>query len=167
MGADARFAGAAKALGEAMLQRGIGLVYGGAHVGLMGVVADTVMQGGGEVIGVIPQSLVDWEVAHTGLSKLIVVSSMHERKATMASHADAFAALPGGFGTLDELMEIVTWRLLGLHEKPVGLLEVAGYFKALRAFIEQMTASGFARKAHAEYLQVSESPAMLLDALFA
>ena len=167
MGADPRFAQAAKSLGELMLQRGIGLVYGGAHVGLMGVLADTVLRGGGEVIGVIPQSLVDWEVAHTGLTQQIVVTSMHERKATMAAHADAFLALPGGFGTLDEWMEIVTWKVLHLHAKPIGLLEVGGYFTALRAFIDHMTASGFVRRADAEYLQISESPAALLDALFA
>lgn len=166
MGTEAKFAEAARALGEALLQRNIGLVYGGAHVGLMGVLADTVLRGGGEVIGVIPQSLVDWEVAHTGLSELIVVGSMHERKATMARHADAFLALPGGFGTLDEWMEIVTWRLLRLHDKPIGLLEVGGYFASLRAFIEQMTASGFAKQADAQQLLISESPAVLLDAAF-
>lgn len=149
-----------------MHARGLGLVYGGAHVGLMGVLADTLMQRGGEVIGVIPSTLVDREVAHRGLSQLIVVSSMHERKATMASHADAFLALPGGFGTLDELMEIVTWALLGLHAKPIGVLDAGGYFRGLLDFIEHMTRSGFVRAADAQRLQVSQEPAELLDRLF-
>jgi uncharacterized protein (TIGR00730 family) len=158
------YAQAARELGEALHARGIGLVYGGAHVGLMGVLADTVMQRGGEVIGVMPTTLVDREVAHRGLSQLIVVSTMHERKAIMATHADAFLALPGGFGTLDELMEIVTWALLGLHAKPIGLLDVGGYFKGLLEFIEHMTRSGFVR-ADAQRLQVGQHPAKLLNQL--
>jgi uncharacterized protein (TIGR00730 family) len=165
-GLDPLYAQAARQLGEAMHARGLGLVYGGAHVGLMGVIADALMQCGGEVIGVIPSTLVDREVAHRGLSQLIVVSSMHERKATLASHADAFLALPGGFGTLDELMEIVTWALLGLHAKPIGLLDVGGYFRGLLEFIEHMTRSGFVRAADAQRLQVSQEPADLLDRLF-
>jgi uncharacterized protein (TIGR00730 family) len=166
-GFDPIYAQAARELGEAMQARDIGLVYGGAHAGLMGVLADTVMQRGGEVIGVIPKTLVDREVAHRGLSRLIVVSSMHERKATMASHADAFAALPGGFGTLDELIEITTWALLGLHAKPVGILDVGGYFRGLLEFVEHMTRSGFVRASDAQWLQVSQQPGQLLDRLLA
>jgi uncharacterized protein (TIGR00730 family) len=165
-GQDPAYAQAARELGQAMHARNIGLVYGGAHVGLMGVVADTVMQLGGDVVGVIPQALVDREVAHRGLSQLIVVSSMHERKAAMAAHADAFAALPGGFGTLDELMEITTWALLGLHAKPIGLLDVRGYFAGLLAFIEHMQASGFVRAGDVQRLQVTPQPDALLDRLF-
>jgi uncharacterized protein (TIGR00730 family) len=161
------YADAARALAEAMHARGIGLVYGGAHVGLMGVLADTLLQRGGDVIGVIPRTLVDREVAHSGLSQLIVVSSMHERKALMASHADAFLALPGGFGTLDELMEITTWALLGLHAKPIGLLDVAGYFSGLIEFVQHMTRSGFVRTGDAERLLVSEQPVELLARLIA
>jgi uncharacterized protein (TIGR00730 family) len=166
MGAEAKFADAARELGDAMLSRGIGLVYGGAHRGLMGVLADAVLAGGGEVIGVIPQSLVDLEIAHRGLTKLFVVSSMHERKALMAKHADAFAAMPGGFGTLDELMEIVTWRSLGLHDKPIGLLDVDGYFRGLLDFAMHMLRSGFVRDEDLMRLEVSGSAAELLRRLF-
>jgi uncharacterized protein (TIGR00730 family) len=166
MGAEAKFAEAARALGDAMLSRGIGLVYGGAHRGLMGVLADAVLAGGGEVLGVIPQSLVDLEIAHRGLTKLFVVSSMHERKALMAKHADAFAAMPGGFGTLDELMEIVTWRGLGLHDKPIGLLDVDGYFEGLLEFAAHMVRSGFVREEEVRRLVVSGSAEELLMRLF-
>lgn len=165
-GNDPRYAEAAREFAEAMHARGIGLVYGGAHVGLMGVIADTIMKRGGEVIGVIPKTLVDREVAHRGLTKLFEVSTMHERKATMASHADAFAALPGGFGTLDELMEITTWALLGLHSKPIGLLDVGGYFEGLLEFVTHMTRSGFVREEHARLLNVSTDPKELLARLF-
>lgn len=165
-GNDPIYAEAARALGEAMYARGIGLVYGGAHVGLMGALADTLLQRGGDVIGVIPTTLVDREVAHRGLTQLLVVSSMHERKALMASHADAFVALPGGFGTLDELMEILTWAFLGLHSKPIGLLDVGGYFAGLLEFIQHMTRSGFVREADASRLQVSAEPFELLARLF-
>jgi uncharacterized protein (TIGR00730 family) len=165
-GNDPAYAGAARALAEAMLAREIGLVYGGSHIGLMGVLADTLMQGGGHVVGVIPRTLVDREVAHRGLSELIEVSSMHERKALMASHADAFAALPGGFGTLDELMEIITWAQLGLHCKPIGVLDVSGYFTGLLEFVQHMTRAGFVRAADAERLVVSEQPVELLSRLF-
>jgi uncharacterized protein (TIGR00730 family) len=157
---------AARAFAEAMHGRGVGLVYGGAHVGLMGVIADTIMERGGEVIGVIPKALVDREVAHRGLTKLIEVGTMHERKAAMASHADAFVALPGGFGTLDELMEITTWALLGLHQKPIGVLNVAGYFEGLLQFVGHMTRSDFVREEHAKLLNVSEDPEELLARLF-
>jgi uncharacterized protein (TIGR00730 family) len=166
LGQSPVYAEAARELAAAMASRGIGLVYGGAHVGLMGALADELMARGGEAIGVIPQALVDREIAHRGLSRLIVVTSMHERKATMAAHADAFVALPGGFGTLDELMEIVTWRQLGIHAKPVGLLDVDDYFAGLIAFIEHMTRAGFVRRDDAQQLVVAPRSPELLDRLF-
>lgn len=166
LGQSPVYAEAARELAAAMASRGIGLVYGGAHVGLMGALADELMARGGEAIGVIPQALVDREIAHRGLSRLIVVTSMHERKATMAAHADAFVALPGGFGTLDELMEIVTWRQLGIHAKPVGLLDVDDYFAGLIAFIEHMTRAGFVRRDDAQQLVVAPRASELLDRLF-
>src|SRR5262245_12742237 len=126
------YADAARHLGAALARRGLGLVYGGGHVGLMGVVADAVLRAGGEVIGVIPQALVERELAQAGLTRLEVVDTMHQRKARMADLADAFVALPGGFGTCDELFEILTWSQLGLHARPVGLLNVAGFFDPLR-----------------------------------
>jgi uncharacterized protein (TIGR00730 family) len=156
---------AARALGPVLAERGIGLVYGGAHRGLMGVLADAVLQHGGEVIGVIPQVLVEREIAHLGLTRQIVVQTMHERKAIMAEHADAFIALPGGFGTLDELMEVLTWRQLGLHDKPTGLLDVAGYFAGLIAFIEHMVAASFAPAEEAGRIVVASDPRTLLDQL--
>ncbi|HZY83935.1 MAG TPA: TIGR00730 family Rossman fold protein, partial [Gemmataceae bacterium] len=121
-GTRPEYAAAARRFGAALAGRGLGLVYGGGHVGLMGALADAVLAAGGEVVGVIPQALVDRELAHGGLTELLVVNTMHERKALMADRADAFAALPGGFGTADELFEILTWAQLGLHAKPVGLL---------------------------------------------
>jgi uncharacterized protein (TIGR00730 family) len=134
---------AARALGTSLVQRGLGLVYGGSNVGLMGTIADTVLAEGGEVIGVIPEPLVAKEVAHRGLTDLRIVRSMHERKAMMAELADAFIALPGGFGTLEEFCEIVTWVLLGLHQKPCGLLNVEGYYDGLLSFLNHAVADGF------------------------
>jgi uncharacterized protein (TIGR00730 family) len=139
----ARHREAAVALAEGLVARGIGIVYGGAHVGLMGVVADTALAAGGEVIGVIPRSLVDREVAHRGLSRLIEVDSMHERKAGMAEIADAFVALPGGAGTLEELFEVFTWGMLGLHDKPAALLDPDGYYDDLSAQLDRMVAEGY------------------------
>lgn len=165
-GNDPGYGLAARALGTALAERGIGLVYGGAHRGLMGVVADAVLARGGEVIGVIPQLLVEREVAHAGLTQQIVVQTMHERKALMASHADAFVALPGGFGTLDELMEVVTWRQLGIHDKPIGLLDVDGYFSGLGLFIDKMVASGFVAAGDASRIAIAPDPEDLLDRLF-
>jgi len=136
---------AARALGTSFVRRGLGLVYGGSNVGLMGALADTVLAGGGEVIGVIPEPVVIREVAHTGLADLRVVGSMHERKALMAELADGFIALPGGFGTLEEFCEIVTWVQLGLHRKPCGLLNVEGYYDGLLSFLNHMVAEGFVR----------------------
>ncbi|MGC3875092.1 TIGR00730 family Rossman fold protein [Halomonas sp. GXIMD04776] len=142
-GHDPRFRKAAIELGRSLVKRGYGLVYGGAHVGLMGIVADTVLEAGGEVIGVIPHQLIEREMAHSGLSQLIRVTSMHERKAVMAEHADAFIALPGGIGTLEELFEVWTWQYLGLHDKPVGVLDVADFYKPLLGFLDNATRAGF------------------------
>lgn len=165
-GNDPAYAWAARGLGRALVQRGIGLVYGGAHRGLMGVLADSVLERGGDVIGVIPERLVTQEVAHVGLSQLIVVTSMHERKACMAEHADAFLALPGGFGTLDELMEVITWAQLGLHDKPIGLLDVNGYFGELRMFIEHMIEEGFVSSERVQTIRVHAQPERMIDQLF-
>lgn len=139
----ARHREAAVALAEGLVARGIGIVYGGAQVGLMGVLADTALDAGGEVVGVIPRSLVDREVAHRGLTRLIEVDSMHERKARMAELADAFVALPGGAGTLEELFEVFTWGMLGLHDKPAALLDPDGYYDALSAQLDRMVAEGY------------------------
>jgi uncharacterized protein (TIGR00730 family) len=153
---------AAGALGAELAAQGLGVVYGGAQVGLMGAVADAVLAQGGEVIGVIPRMLVEKEVAHTGLSDLRVVETMHEREALMESLADGVIALPGGFGTLEELFEIVTWAQLGLHSKPVGLLNVAGYWDQLLVFIDHMVAERFVRAEQREALLVADSPAELV-----
>jgi uncharacterized protein (TIGR00730 family) len=154
---------AAQALGQEMVARGFGLVYGGASVGLMGVIADTVLAGGGEAIGVIPRNLFRREVAHGGLTQLHEVNSMHERKALMADLADGFIALPGGYGTFDELFEIITWAQLDLHTKPVGLLDVAGYFAPLLALIMHASTEGFIPAKHANIVIHEESPVVLLD----
>ena len=145
--------------------RGIGVVYGGGRVGLMGAVADGALSAGGEVVGVIPQSLVDRELAHGGLTELHVVDSLHERKALMAELADGFAALPGGFGTLDELLEQLTWSQLGLHAKPVGLLDVEGYWAPLIALARHATEAGFVRETDLAAIAVAEDPNALLDRL--
>jgi uncharacterized protein (TIGR00730 family) len=166
-GARPAYAEAARALGKELARRKIGLVYGGASVGLMGAVADAVLEGQGEVTGVIPSWLVDREIAHGHLADLRVVGSMHERKKTMADLADAFVALPGGFGTFDELFEIVTWAQIGLHNKPIGLLDVAGYFGPVRQLVAHVIEEGFAPKEHQDLVLVKEEPAALLDALTA
>jgi len=154
---------ATEAFGRLLVARGLELVYGGARVGLMGVIADTVLAGGGRVTGVIPEALVAREIAHTGLDDLRIVDSMHERKAVMADVSDAFVALPGGWGTLDELFEILTWAQLGLHGKPVGVLNVAGYFDPLVAFVTHSINEGFVPRASASILSVAEDPQTLLD----
>jgi hypothetical protein len=164
-GARSEYAAAARQLGATLAQRKLGLVYGGGNVGLMGVLADAVLAGGGEVIGVIPEALVRKEVAHTGLSELRVVHSMHERKAEMAELADAFIALPGGMGTLEELFEILTWAQLGLHAKPCGLLDVRGYFERLLAFLDHVVAQDFLREEHRGLLVTDDEAERLLDAL--
>jgi uncharacterized protein (TIGR00730 family) len=145
--------------------RGIGLVYGGASVGLMGVIADTMLACGGEVIGVIPRMLIDSEIAHRKLTELREVDSMHERKARMAELADGFATLPGGFGTLEEFTEVVSWRLLGIHQKPCGLLNVGGYFDALLAFLDYAVAENFIKPVHRANILVEQDPAQLIDRL--
>ncbi len=133
----------AERLGRTLAARGLTLVYGGGNVGLMGVVADAALDAGGRVVGVIPQALVDWEVAHDGLTELIVVQSMHERKARMAEAADAFIALPGGYGTFEEFCEVLTWSQLGLHRKPCGVLNVEGYYDPLLALFERAVQDRF------------------------
>jgi hypothetical protein len=155
MGSDPAFEATAGALGTELAQRGLGLVYGGGHRGLMGVVADAVLAGGGEALGVIPQSLVDAEVAHTGLTELHTVNNMHERKAKMTELCDAFIALPGGIGTFDELFEAWTWNALGYHAKPFCLLQVNGFWDGLLAFLDHTTASGFMSQARREQLLVA------------
>ena len=142
-GREPRYATAAAAFGRGLAESGVGLVYGGASVGLMGVLADAALAAGGEVIGVIPGGLFAAEVPHQGLTRLQVVASMHERKAVMADLADAFAALPGGLGTLDELFEVLTWRQLGLHAKPVALVDVGGFWDRMAETLDGLTAAGF------------------------
>lgn len=159
------YAEGARRTAEAMTRRGLGLVFGAGHVGLMGVLADAVLQVGGEVIGVIPQALVDRELAHGGLTELHVVATMHQRKALMADLADGFLALPGGFGTADELFEILTWAQLGLHAKPVGLLNTAGFFDPLLAWIDRAVREGFLRVEHRRLLIDGDDPEALLDRL--
>jgi len=139
----ARHREAAVALAEGLVARGIGIVYGGTHVGLMGLVADTALARGGEVVGVIPRDLVDREIAHRGITRLVEVGSMHERKAAMADLSDAFVALPGGAGTLEELFEAFTWGMLGLHDKPAALLDPDGYYDPLVAQLDRMVADGY------------------------
>ena len=167
VGGQALYADSARRLGEAMARRGLGLVFGGGHIGLMGVLADAVLAAGGEAIGVIPQALVDKELAHTRLSDLQVVGTMHQRKALMADLADGFAALPGGFGTGDELFEILTWAQLGLHAKPIGLLNTAGYFDALLAWLDHALRERFVRVEHRRLLLEAPEPEALLDLLHA
>jgi uncharacterized protein (TIGR00730 family) len=154
---------AARDLGKELVARSLGLVYGGGRVGLMGVIADTVLAEGGEAIGVMPKALFPREVAHTHLTQLHEVESMHERKALMADLADGFIALPGGFGTCDELFEIITWSQLGLHSKPVGLLDAVGFFTPLLALIAHATNEGFITPIHSNLLFHKDNPAELLD----
>jgi uncharacterized protein (TIGR00730 family) len=165
-GEPAVYAASARHFGEVLAARGLGLVYGGGHIGLMGVVADAVLQAGGSVIGVIPRSMVERELAHRQLTELHVVETMHQRKALMAERADGFAALPGGFGTADELFEILTWRQLRLHSKPIGLLNVAGFFDPLLAWLDRAVADGFVRSEHRGLIRVAAEPESLLEGLF-
>ena len=162
-GARPAYADAARALGAELAARGIRLVYGGASVGLMGELADAALAGGGDVVGVIPGSLRDMEVAHEGLPSLRVVSSMHERKSLMAELAEGFVALPGGFGTFEELLEILTWAQLGSHQKPCGVLDVAGYYQPLLALMDHAVDERFVKPAHRELLLVDQDAAGLLD----
>jgi uncharacterized protein (TIGR00730 family) len=156
---------AAVALGEAMARRGIGLVFGGGHVGLMGVLADTVLGANGEAIGAIPEVLMAKELGHRGLADLRVVGSMHERKALMAELADAFVALPGGYGTLEEFHEVLTWAQLGLHAKPCGLLNVAGFYDSLLAMFDHAVQEQFIPPEHREIVLVDDDVDRLLDRL--
>jgi uncharacterized protein (TIGR00730 family) len=153
------FRAEASALGEAIAAAGLGMVYGGANVGLMGAVADAALAGGAEVIGVLPEVLAGKEIAHVGLTALELVPTMHERKARMAALADAFLVLPGGYGTLDELMEAVTWAQLGLHDKPCILINTAGYWDGLLTFLDSTVAAGFLKAGNRELLRVASSAA--------
>ncbi len=165
-GADSRYRQAADIMGRLFVEHGYGLVYGGGHVGLMGVVAEAVLKAGGRVIGVIPEAMVGRELAYKDISQLEVVPSMHERKARMASLSDAFIAMPGGYGTLEELFEMITWAQLGIHAKPIGLLNVAGYFDALVDMIERAVREGFIRTEHRHFWVLRSEPAALLEALW-
>lgn len=155
----------ARAFGALLAQQQIQIVYGGARVGTMGALADGALAAGGQVVGVMPQRLVEREVAHQGLTQIHVVDSMHTRKALMADLAEGFVALPGGFGTYDELFEILTWAQIGLHHKPVGLLNVAGFYTPLLTFLQSGVQTGFVPQRHLAMLHVSEEPQVLLARL--
>jgi uncharacterized protein (TIGR00730 family) len=157
------YAEAARAVGRTIAKQGLRLVYGGAMVGLMGELADAALAAGGEVVGIIPVALVEREIAHSGLTEIVHVHSMHERKAKMADMADAFLALPGGVGTLEELFEVWTWAQLGHHRKPVGLLNVEGYFDPLLAFIDHQCGEGFMRPEHRDMLVVGSEPLRIIE----
>jgi hypothetical protein len=163
VGARPEYAAAARELGRAIAERGYGMIFGGGSVGLMGVVADSVLEAGGEAFGVIPDCIVECEVGHNGLTELLVVRTMHERKAMMAERADAFIALPGGFGTMDEFMEIVTWAQLGIHSKPCVLVNVAGYYDPLLRFLDSAVENGFIRPENSGLIQVAQTPAEALE----
>jgi uncharacterized protein (TIGR00730 family) len=163
LGASTAYRNGTIALGQTLGRRGHRLVYGGGKVGLMGVIADSTLAAGGEVLGIIPEGLLRKEIAHTGLSELQVTGSMHERKAAMEAAADGFIALPGGFGTLDELCEILTWAQLGIHTKPIGLLDIDGFFSRLEAFFDFAVEQGFIRPEHRQLLLREPDPNALLD----
>lgn len=162
-GRDEVYLDAAEELGRLLAEREIGVVYGGASVGMMGAMADAALDAGGEVIGVIPDALLEREVAHDGLTDLHVVGSMHERKREMVELADGFVALPGGLGTLEEIFEVLTWAQLGFHEDPCGLLDVADYYANLVAHLDGATEAGFVREHHREMILIESEPATLLD----
>jgi uncharacterized protein (TIGR00730 family) len=161
-GDDPAYEGAARALGETLAAMGIELVYGGGHVGLMGAIADAALAAGGEVTGVMPRALVDREIAHTGLTRLHVVGSMHERKAMMSELSEGFVALPGGSGTLEEFFEVLTWAQLGEHGKPCGLLNVAGYYDPLLAVFDHMVDQGFLHEKYRAMVLVETEPTAML-----
>lgn len=163
-GNDLAYADAAAALGGALAESDITLVYGGGHVGLMGVVADAALEAGGKVIGVMPRALIEREIGHTGLTKLHVVASMHERKALMSELSEGFIALPGGHGTLEEFFEVLTWAQLGEHKKPCGLLNVSGFYEPLLSALDHMTKSGFVSEEHRKLVLVEKTPDPLLQA---
>ena len=162
-GRDPVYAEAARAMGAELARRGIGLVTGGGRVGLMGVVADAALAAGGEVTGIIPEALMRKELAHAGLTELVVTTSMHERKAKMAELSDGFVALPGGLGTYEELFEIWTWAQLGWHGKPCGVLNAAGFYDRLVAFLDGSTEAGFLKPQHRAMLVVESDPERLID----
>ena len=162
-GIRAEYAGAARQVAGRLVERGYGLVYGGGNVGLMGVIADAVLERGGHVTGVIPDALVSQEVAHRGLSELRVVQSMHERKAVMADLSDGFIAMPGGIGTMEEFFEILSWAQLGIHQKPCGLLNVRGYYQQIVQFLDYAVDEGFLKPKHRALLIIEEKPSRLLD----
>ena len=166
-GARPAYIQAARHMGQTLARRGLTLVYGGARVGTMGQLAQAALDAGGHVIGVIPRTLVDMEVAHTGLPDLRIVGSMHERKALMADLADAFIALPGGLGTIDEFFEVLCWSQLGLHAKPCGLLNVEGYYDRLTAFLDHSVEEQFVRATHRRFVLVEQDAETLLDAFAA
>ena len=166
-GARPDYVAAAEATGRAIAKAGLTLVYGGASVGCMGALADAALAEDGRVVGVIPQALIDKEIAHKGLSSNIVTHSMHERKAKMAGMADGFIALPGGAGTMEEMFEVWTWGQLGLHEKPLGLLNVAGFFTPLVAFLDHQTGEAFMKREHRDMLLVGDDPAAMLERMAA
>jgi uncharacterized protein (TIGR00730 family) len=161
-GTDPRYAAAAAAVGERLANRSIQLVYGGGRLGLMGAVADAALAAGGRVVGVIPRGLVDRELAHARVSELRIVDTLHERKAVMAELSDAFVALPGGLGTLEELAEVLSWAQLDLHAKPIGLLDVGGYFASLEAFLDHAVTEGFLAERHRRLLLVDDDLDRLL-----
>ena len=165
LGSNPEYAEAAITLGGLLAMRKIGLVYGGGNVGLMGVIANAVLDAGGEVIGVIPHALASREIEHRGVTHLHVVDSMHERKAMMADLSDAFIAMPGGVGTFEEFFEAVTWTQLGLHRKPCGLLNVSAFYTPLAAFIDQAVSEGFIKPVHRASIVVDDNPERLLDTL--
>jgi uncharacterized protein (TIGR00730 family) len=162
-GADSGYVDVARRLGAILAERGLSLVYGGGNIGLMGELADAVLTGGGRVVGVIPEALEARELAHTGVQDLRVVGSMHERKALMADLADAFIALPGGLGTLEEFCEIITWAQLGIHDKPCGLLNARDFFQSLIAFLDHAVTEGFLRPEHRALVFVESEPEVLLE----
>jgi len=166
-GARLEYASSARQLGALLAKRELTLVYGGGNVGMMGQLANAVLENGGQVTGIIPEAIADMEVAHTGLSDLRVVDSMHTRKALMAELADGFIALPGGWGTLEEFVEVLTWAQLGFHAKPCGLLNVSGYYDSLLAFINHTADQQFIQPEHRELILVAETPAALLDRMTA
>ena len=164
-GLDRRYEDAARELGAALAKAGIELIFGGGRVGLMGVLADAVLAAGGRVVGIIPQRLRDAELAHPGAGELVIVGSMHDRKRLMAERADAFAILPGGIGTLDETFEILTWRQLGLHDKPIFLVDVAGYWQPLRDLLDHLIAQGFTQSLVPRLLEIVPNVGELMRAL--
>jgi uncharacterized protein (TIGR00730 family) len=165
-GTDPHYLKVASRMGQLLAEQGYGLVYGGGHVGLMGIIAEAVLAAGGRVIGVIPEAMVGRELAYKQVTQLEIVPSMHERKARMASLADAFIAMPGGYGTLEELFEIITWAQLGIHAKPIGILNVSGYFDALAAMIEHAVREGFIQADHRYFWILRSDPEALLEALW-